>query len=330
MNEEVTHEPGGARSSTPPEGARRHEARGWLAATFAVSLVAAVVGVFALAANPASAAAPEANTVCHALGNGSYNAIPPSDSGIASGHLDHEDDIIPGLKNWGTTGQAIWNNNCVVPSGSPSGSGSPSPSDGGSAMVPICAVSGPGTFTAAEVRIDALIDKPEYTVNSAYIGAIFATLTPESYSWLEETVPGQGNQTALSNGCVVPTPTVTVTATAPGTTTTVTVPGPTTTVTATPTASATVSASPVGVIPSPAVTAPSVGTSVSASPVGVVPLEALNQGAVGLPNAVNAGEGGTQQGAVSPVGLLLIGAAGCGIAYSTLTLIARRRADSMK
>jgi hypothetical protein len=72
-------------------------------------------------------------TICHALGNGGYNKIAPSASGVFHGHLDaahggqgnDTGDIIPTFtykshsysQNWDTAGMATFNNNCVVPEG---------------------------------------------------------------------------------------------------------------------------------------------------------------------------------------------------------------------
>jgi hypothetical protein len=65
--------------------------------------------------------------ICHSLPNGGYNTLSLSKSGNLNGHNNHSTDIIPSFdyndhgshhypgKNWNTTGQAIWNNNCVVP-----------------------------------------------------------------------------------------------------------------------------------------------------------------------------------------------------------------------
>ena len=69
-------------------------------------------------------------TICHATppdtaANG-YVRISPSASGVYQGHLrEHAADIIPPFVyagvtyslNWDATGQAIWNNGCVVPAG---------------------------------------------------------------------------------------------------------------------------------------------------------------------------------------------------------------------
>jgi hypothetical protein len=76
-------------------------------------------------------------TICHALGNGGYNKIAPSASGVYHGHLDaahgghgsDTGDIIPTFtykshsysQNWDTAGMATFNNNCVVPEGGQGG-----------------------------------------------------------------------------------------------------------------------------------------------------------------------------------------------------------------
>jgi len=64
-------------------------------------------------------------TICHVVGDNTYNVQTPNASAtINQGHGSHEGDIIPpfpygdtsypGL-NWNEEGQAIWNNDCVVP-----------------------------------------------------------------------------------------------------------------------------------------------------------------------------------------------------------------------
>lgn len=108
--------------------------------------VAAVAAVPALAKNPHGSQGNSANahgshgnsanahqhvTICHATppdtaANG-YVRISPSASGVYHGHLrEHSADIIPPFtyngqtysQNWDATGQAIWNNDCVVPAAS--------------------------------------------------------------------------------------------------------------------------------------------------------------------------------------------------------------------
>lgn len=62
--------------------------------------------------------------ICHVNGNGTYESITPATRGSLMGHVGNQNghDIIPPIptylpsgQNWDTTGQAIWNNNCVVP-----------------------------------------------------------------------------------------------------------------------------------------------------------------------------------------------------------------------
>ena len=70
-------------------------------------------------------------TICHATPPDTaahgYVRISPSASGVYHGHLrQHQADIIPPFvyngvtysENWDATGQAIWNNGCVVPAAS--------------------------------------------------------------------------------------------------------------------------------------------------------------------------------------------------------------------
>ncbi len=75
-------------------------------------------------------------TICQRTGSATnpYVRISPSASGVLHGHLDHTQvgnglggDIIPTFeykghtysKNWGSVGQAIWNNGCQVPKARP-------------------------------------------------------------------------------------------------------------------------------------------------------------------------------------------------------------------
>lgn len=75
-------------------------------------------------------------TICHATGNGGYVIIHPNANGVVNGHYDHQDarDIIPSFtyNDHGTTktfpgqnlsngGQAILDNDCVVPEGGQGG-----------------------------------------------------------------------------------------------------------------------------------------------------------------------------------------------------------------
>ena len=82
-------------------------------------------------------------TICHALGNGSFNQISPSASGVFNGHLGQShmngEDIIPPFQfdsppggpvetfsqNWDATGMAIFDNGCVVPNGGPPNGSTP-------------------------------------------------------------------------------------------------------------------------------------------------------------------------------------------------------------
>lgn len=312
--------------------------RAVIAGATSLGLVVAAGGALMLA-NPANAV-PTANSICHAKGNGGYVLIGPDDDGVASGHSDHENDIIPNSRNWRAPYIAIWNNNCVVPSPSPTSSPTssptasptvtpsptvsptvtptPTPTEGGSALVPICLPIGEGKYKMDDVMISALLQKPALTVKALYLDSVFAQLTPESYSWLgESTVPAQGDQVLLGNNCLLPTPAVTVTAPGTNTTNTVTVPGPTVTVTATPTPTAS-AVPPVAVAP---VDTPSVAPS-------RVPSVALAPVAAAVPTAVNAGDGSSQNKPMSPLGIVLMALAGIGVLYAALKLSTQRPSTS--
>ena len=289
-------------------------------------------------ANPASAV-PVANSICHSTGSGNFVLIEPNDEGVVHGHSSHSNDIIPNSRNWTTSNIVIWNNNCVVPSPSPTATPSvtptvtpsptvtptvtptPTPSEGGSALVPICLPLDDAKFKMDDVMISALLQKPEYSVKSAYVNAVFAELTPAIYSWLgETTVPAQGNQVLLGNNCLIPTPAVTITTPGTNTTTTntVTVPGPTVTVTATPAPTAS-AVPPVAVAP---VVTPSSAAPVAAAPVAAAPVTAA------VPTAVNAGDGSSQNRPMSPVSIVLLALAGVGVLYAALRLSTRRSSSS--
>ncbi len=64
--------------------------------------------------------------ICHATGSGHYNSLTPATIGVLMGHVgaghQNGEDIIPPItvflplgQNWDATGQAIWDNGCVVP-----------------------------------------------------------------------------------------------------------------------------------------------------------------------------------------------------------------------
>jgi hypothetical protein len=114
-----------------------HDKRIALGALGAVAVVAAVAAVPAFAKSPhGSSRGNSANahghvTICHATPPDTaahgYVRISPSASGVYHGHLrQHSADIIPPFvyngvtysENWDATGQAIWNNGCVVPAAS--------------------------------------------------------------------------------------------------------------------------------------------------------------------------------------------------------------------
>jgi hypothetical protein len=118
-------------------------------------------------------------TICHMTGNGLYTVATPNVAGIVNGHFgDDTGDIIPPVvykdetysQNWDATGQAIFNNGCVVPdSGTDEGVGDQTGSgdeqgDGGqvdtgdtgsqpevvpdSENVMVCHMTGKGTYRA--------------------------------------------------------------------------------------------------------------------------------------------------------------------------------------
>lgn len=328
-------------NTSSKESSVRHVAstrkRAFVAGVTGLSIAAAAGGVLILA-NPASAV-PVANSICHSTGNGAFVLIEPNDEGVVHGHSSHSNDIIPNSRNWTAPNIAIWNNNCVAPIPSPTATPTitptvtpspsvtptvtptPTPTEGGSALVPICLPLEDGKFKMDDVMISALLQKPGYTVKSTYVDAVFAQLTPASYSWLgETTVPSQGNQVLLGNNCLMPTPAVTVTTPGTNTTTTntVTVPGPTVTVTATPTPTAS-AVPPVAVAP---VVTPSTVPPVAVAPVAAAPVAAA------VPTAVNAGDGSSQNRPMSPVGIVLLALAGVGVLYAALKLSTRRRSSS--
>lgn len=103
------------------------------------SLVFALFVALVLLASPVLSDPPETVTICHASSSNSnpYIVQNPSADGDVSGHdghnggvypadpwgdiippFDFDDDSYPG-KNWTTEGQAIYNNECSIPNGSP-------------------------------------------------------------------------------------------------------------------------------------------------------------------------------------------------------------------
>ena len=103
-----------------------------LGAIGAVAVVAGTAAVPAFANSPGKSANASAHvTICHATPADTaahgYVRISPSATGVYKGHLrQHAADIIPPFvykgatysENWDATGQATWNNNCVVLSSS--------------------------------------------------------------------------------------------------------------------------------------------------------------------------------------------------------------------
>lgn len=156
-----------------------------VAGATSLGLVVIAGGALTLA-NPASAV-PVANSICHSTGNGSYVLIGPDDDGIASGHSHHDDDIIPNSRNWVSPYVAIWNNNCVVPSPSPTTSVTPTPT------VTV-------TVTATPTATATITAQPTATPT--------VTVTGEPSPTVTVTAPG----TNTTNTVTVPGPTVTVTA----------------------------------------------------------------------------------------------------------------------
>lgn len=129
--------------------------------------------------------------ICHSLGNGSYTTVSVSKSGNLNGHNGggiHSTDIIPSFdyndhgphhypgKNWDTTGQAIWNNNCVVP-----------PTKGTLTVIKHVINDNGGSAMASDFMMK-LTGQNDFAGSEN--GTIFNTLTPGHYVVGETQLPG--------------------------------------------------------------------------------------------------------------------------------------------
>lgn len=133
---------------------------------FSLLLPLFVLGAVMTIAPANIALAGENIKICHAnppeTAAEGYNLLPVNPNAL-SGHDGHAMDIIPSFdgfagQNWDTNGQAIWNNDCVVPS---SGSGDPQP--------------GVATIVAQKIICNSEADLPNWGAGGADITSTTAS-----------------------------------------------------------------------------------------------------------------------------------------------------------